>query len=177
MRPRSTCRERNTNNCCNCNCNPAVWPQWTWAENWGALPLFWGRGAGSPSNTMRPRSRPICKPSSILIHPTVRPQYTNVTDRQDRTDGQDLIWRSASAQATLCSMGTTQISPEKSAQPHPIFGPCLLWPNGWMDQDTTLYGGKPRPRRRCVRWGRSSPTKTGIAPILVHVYCGQTLDG
>jgi len=21
--------------------------------------------------------------------------------------------------------------------PHPIFGPCLLWPNGWMDADTT----------------------------------------
>ena len=21
--------------------------------------------------------------------------------------------------------------PEKRAQPHPIFGPCLLWPNGW----------------------------------------------
>jgi len=19
----------------------------------------------------------------------------------------------------------------------PLFGPCLLWPNGWMDQDTT----------------------------------------
>jgi len=24
--------------------------------------------------------------------------------------------------------------PKKEAQP-PIFGPCLLWPNGWMDQD------------------------------------------
>ena len=24
----------------------------------------------------------------------------------------------------------------KGAQP-PIFGPCRLWPNGWMDQDTT----------------------------------------
>jgi len=21
--------------------------------------------------------------------------------------------------------------------PSPIFGPCLLWPNGWMDQDGT----------------------------------------
>jgi len=27
-------------------------------------------------------------PSFILIHPTVWPQYTNVTDRQDRTDRQ-----------------------------------------------------------------------------------------
>jgi len=25
--------------------------------------------------------------------------------------------------------------PEKPAQPHRIFGPRLLWPNGWMDED------------------------------------------
>jgi len=24
-----------------------------------------------------------------------------------------------------------------------IFGPCLLWPNGWMDQDATWYIGRP----------------------------------
>jgi len=39
----------------------------------------------------------------------------------------------------------------KGAQPPPIFGPCLLWPNSWMDQDATWYGGRPRPRRHCVR--------------------------
>jgi len=27
----------------------------------------------------------------------------------------------------------------------PIFGPCLLWPNGWMNQDVTWYRGRPRP--------------------------------
>jgi len=47
--------------------------------------------------------------------------------------------------------------PENRAQPPPIFGPCLLWLNRWMDQGATFYGGKPRPRRRCIRWGRSSP--------------------
>ena len=47
------------------------------------VPL-WG-GAGSSSNTMWPGSRPTCIPSVIVIHPTVWPQYTNVTDRQDRT--------------------------------------------------------------------------------------------
>jgi len=26
-----------------------------------------------------------------------------------------------------------------------------LWPNGWMDYDATWYGGRPRPRRLCVR--------------------------
>jgi len=39
----------------------------------------------------------------------------------------------------------------------PISGPCLLWPNGWMDEDATWYGGRPRPRRHCVRWWPSSP--------------------
>ena len=47
--------------------------------------------------------------------------------------------------------------------PHPSFGPCLLWPNGWMDQDATWFGGKLLLRRRCVRWGWSSPLK-GVHP-------------
>jgi len=38
--------------------------------------------------------------------------------------------------------------PLKGAQP-PVFGPCLLWLNGWMHQDTTWYGGRPRPRWHC----------------------------
>jgi len=42
-------------------------------------------------------------------------------------------------------------APEKKAQPQPIFGSCLLWPNGWMDQDATWYEDKSPPRRRCVR--------------------------
>jgi len=33
--------------------------------------------------------------------------------------------------------------PRKGTRP-PIFGPCLLWQNGWIDQDATLYGGRPR---------------------------------
>jgi len=45
--------------------------------------------------------------------------------------------------------------PLKGHSPTPIFGQCPLWPNGWMDQDVT--GGKRRIRRRCVRWGHSSP--------------------
>jgi len=53
---------------------------------------------------------------------------------------------------------------EKKYSSHPIFGPCLLWPSGWMDQDATWYEGKPRPRRRCIRWGRSSP-KRNTAPV------------
>jgi len=51
----------------------------------GAVPLSVGGGAGSSSNTMSPGPRPAAVPSGVLIHPTVWPQYTNVTDRTDRT--------------------------------------------------------------------------------------------
>jgi len=44
----------------------------------------------------------------------------------------------------------------------PFSGPCLLWPNGWMDQDATWYEGRPQPRPHCVTWGPSSP-KRGTA--------------
>ena len=53
-------------------------------------------------------------------------------------------------------------------------GPCPLWPNGWMDQDATWYGGRPRPKRHCVRWGLSSPYKGQSLPIFGP--CGQTAD-
>ena len=49
----------------------------------------------------------------------------------------------------------------KGAEPTQFFGPCLLWPNGCMDQDATWYGGRPRPTRHCVRCGPSYPQKKG----------------
>ena len=57
----------------------------------------------------------------------------------------------------------------------PIFGPCLLWPNGWMDQDGTWHGGGPWSRPHCARWGHSSPPPKGAEPhFSAHLYCGQT---
>jgi len=50
--------------------------------------------------------------------------------------------------------------PKKGAEP-PIFGPYLLWPNGWMDQDGTWYGGRPQPMGLCVRCGPSPPPQKG----------------
>ena len=46
-----------------------------------AVPLSLG-GAESPSSTMSPGPRPFFVASGILIHPTVWPQCTNVTDSQ-----------------------------------------------------------------------------------------------
>jgi len=54
--------------------------------------------AGFLSDTMWPRLRPTAVPSGILIHlhPTVWPQYTNVTDRQTGqwSSDEDLVMRS-----------------------------------------------------------------------------------
>ena len=47
-----------------------------------------------------------------------------------------------------------------------IFSPCLLWPNSWMDEAGTWHGGRPQPRRLCIRWGPSPPpAKRGGAPF------------
>jgi len=51
----------------------------------------------------------------------------------------------------------------------------VLWPNGWMDQDSTWCGGRPRPRPHSVRWGPSFPQKGHSTHLFsAHVYCGQT---
>jgi len=50
-------------------------------------------------------------------------------------------------------------APPKGVQ-HPDFLAhvyCGQTPNGWMNQDATWYGSRPRPRPHCVRWGPSSP--------------------
>jgi len=39
----------------------------------------------------------------------------------------------------------------------------ILWPNSRMDQDAIGYGGRPRPRPDCVRWGPSSSTEMDTA--------------
>ena len=49
--------------------------------------------------------------------------------------------------------------------PSPIFGRCLLWPNGWIDQDGTLRGGVAWSRPHCARWGYPAPlSKKGAEP-------------
>jgi len=61
----------------------------------------------------------------------------------------------------------------KGAQP-PIFSPFQLWPNGWMYQDVTWYGGRPRLMRRCVRWGPSPSLKGQCPQFSANCRCGQT---
>ena len=64
-------------------------------------------------------------------------------------------------------------SPKRGRSPSPIFVPCLLRPNGCMDQDATWYKDRPWRRRHCVRWGPSSalPQKGGRAPSPIFGPC------
>ena len=48
-------------------------------------------------------------------------------------------------------------------------GPFQLCPNGWMRQDATRYGGRPQPRRVCVRWGPSPLPGGGATSQVLRV--------
>jgi len=52
-----------------------------------------------------------------------------------------------------------QLPPLKKGHSPPIFGPCLLCPSGWMDQDGTWHGGRPGPRPHCALWSPQLPPK------------------
>jgi len=79
----------------------------------------------------------------------------------------------ASTLAVLCFTGTQLLLP-KGTQP-PVFGLYLLRPHGYMDQDTTWYGDRPRPKQLCVRWTPLPlPKRGGDSKFSACVYCGQT---
>ena len=73
--------------------------------------------------------------------------------------------------------GHPALLPKKETKPPPVCGPCVLWPNCCIDQDSTWYRGGPWSRPHCARWGPSSPPQKGSrAPshFSAHVHCGQT---
>jgi len=58
-------------------------------------------------------------------------------------------------------MGTSSPPQKGGRAPSPIFAPFLLWPNGWMHQNATLYGVRPQLKGLCVRCGPSPLPKKG----------------
>jgi len=60
--------------------------------------------------------------------------------------------------------------PPKGAEP-PIFGPCPLLPNGWMDQDGTWHGGGLGSGHIVLDEDPAPPPQKGGG---ARVYCGQT---
>ena len=71
------------------------------------------------------------------------------------------------------------VIPRKKGTPTP--------PNFWLmsigakrldgSRYATWYGGKPRPRRRCVRWIRSSPLKGAHPPVFGLFIAAKRLGG
>jgi len=64
------------------------------------------------------------------------------------------------------------VTPLKRGTAAPNFGRCLLWPNGWMDQDASKYGdivsdGDPAPPKK----GKSTATFRPISTV------AKRLDG
>jgi len=62
---------------------------------------------------------------------------------------------------------------QKGGRASPMFGPCLLWPNGLLDQDGTCQGIRiPLAMEVCL----SSPPLKGHSPLQfsANVRCGQT---
>jgi len=57
--------------------------------------------------------------------------------------------------------------------PPTIFVSCLLWPNGWMDQDGTWHERGPRSRPHCTQF--PSPKRGHSPQFTAHFYCGQTV--
>jgi len=54
--------------------------------------------------------------------------------------------------------------PRKGTEP-PIFGPCLLWPNGWIDQDASWHGGGLGPSHIALDGAHLPlPQKGGTTP-------------
>ena len=72
-------------------------------------------------------------------------------------------------------------SPQKGGVVPPIFGPCLLRPNGCMDQDATCYTEVGLSPDDTVLDGDAAPLpKKGTEPFpqfSAHVYCGKQLYG
>jgi len=60
-------------------------------------------------------------------------------------------------------MGSQLPAPLNGHSPQ-VFGPCVLWPNGWMDEDAIWYASRPQPRPHCVKCVPSSPTKGAQQP-------------
>jgi len=68
-----------------------------------------------------------------------------------------------------------QLTSHKRGRSPPIFGPCPLWPNGWMDQDATWHGGIGLGPGHIVLYGEPDPLPKGAQPPIFDQYlcCGR----
>jgi len=85
-------------------------------------------------------------PGHIVLDgdPVPPPQRGTASQFSARLDGSrcHLVRRWASVRRHCVRWGTSSPSPKGAQRRPPIFGPCPLWPNGWLDEDVTWYGGR-----------------------------------
>ena len=102
------------------------------------------------------------------------PQYTNVTDKTNRTGQTTVRWRRANRfWATACKTVRSMLS-DGCLSCLSVCDVGVLWPKGWMDQYETRHGGRPRPWPHCVRWGPTPSQKGHGLQFSADVCCGQT---
>jgi len=113
-----------------------------------------------PSNTMSPGPRTTSVPSGILIHPTVWPQYTNVTDRQTGQRSRS-IWRTVTYNGRPPPKKNLCASPKKAVCAPALWTPlrrtwavdaaslhckhlgvCPFW-HGALSADNGFFGAWP----------------------------------
>ena len=136
--------------------HPAIWPQHTWAKNWGS------GGCAPFQGELGPYV--CCDPEGAQQPP---PTLWPISFVDKWLDGSRfhfvhcVRWGPSSPYRK----GHSSLPPfSKFMGARIIRGPCLLWPNGWMDQDETWHGDRPRPSPNCVKWQPSSLPK-GAQPL------------
>jgi len=139
------------------------------------IDVLWPNGwTDQDENAGRPRPWPHCVRWGTQLPLPQRelpPNFWPISVVAKWLDGSrcHLVWRKDSAQAPVLDGDPAPPPLKEGGALSPIFGPCPLWPNGWMDQDATQYGGRPQPRRVCVRWEPSPPSQKGSgapSPVL-----------
>ena len=148
-------------------------------QKWGGGCAHLEEGELGPPLTQCSQGRglPASQVSSWSVQPFGHSARTLQADRTDRQAGQTdngLIAYGGRSRRHCVRWGSSSSS-QKGDRAPPIFGPCLLWPNSWMDQDGTWYRCGPRSRPHCARWGPSSasPKRRHSPQFSAHLYCGQ----
>jgi len=139
-----------------------------WPNGWMDQDVTWYGG--------RPRPRPQCVrwgASYPLPKRGTAPNFGGISIVAKRLDGHVPLGTKVGVGPGDIVLDGDLALPQKGAQ-SPIFGPCLLWSNGWIDQDATCYGDRPRPKPHCVR-REPSPLQKGHISIVARVahlsYC------
>jgi len=141
--------------------HPAVWPQQTWAKNWGRLCPF--GGDGSPSNTMWPGLRPTSAPSGILIHPL---QSFGPNRHEPKIRGLCPIGEGAGSPSNTMWPGPRSTFIPSGILIHPAVWPQQTWAKNRRGYCAPFFEGRARSPSNTM-WPGPWPISIPIG-ILIH---------